>query len=168
MRASALYRASLLAGASLVATAQGARADLVLSSNDGHTVMDAQKNLAAPALVTPDTLSLIDVSRYPPTVKATIEVPGSVVGPPMAVWIAMDESWAIVTSASKADPAGKFGISSDDRVSVIDLTATPPKIVQSTNAGAGATMVRRSPDGTLPARHSAWWRPTACRAGRSR
>jgi DNA-binding beta-propeller fold protein YncE len=149
MRASALYRASLLAGASLVATAQGARADLVLSSNDGHTVMDAQKNLAAPALVTPDTLSLIDVSRYPPTVKATIEVPGSVVGPPMAVWIAKDESWAIVTSASKADPAGKFGISPDDRVSVIDLTAAPPKIVQSTNAGAGATMVRLSPDGTV-------------------
>lgn len=34
-------------------------------------------------------------------------------------------------------------------MSVIDLTATPPKIVQSTNAGAGATMVRLSPDGAL-------------------
>ncbi|HET6239115.1 MAG TPA: hypothetical protein VFE41_29805 [Acetobacteraceae bacterium] len=149
MHASGPTRASLLVGAFLLATAQDARADLVLSSNDGHTVMDAQKNLAAPAQVTPDTLSLIDVSRYPPTVKATIEVPGSVVGPPMAVWIAKDESWAIVTSASKADPGGKFGIAPDDRVSVIDLTAAPPKIVQSTNAGAGATMVRLSPDGTV-------------------
>jgi DNA-binding beta-propeller fold protein YncE len=149
MHASGPTRASLLVGAFLLATTLGARADLVLSSNDGHTVMDAQKNLAAPAQVTPDTISLIDVSRYPPTIKATIEVPGSVVGPPMAAWIAKDESWAIVTSASKADPAGKFGISPDDRVSVIDLTAAPPKIVQSTNAGAGATMVRLSPDGTL-------------------
>ena len=149
MNASGPTRASLLVGAFLLATTQGARADLVLSSNDGHTVMDAQKNLAAPAQVTPDTISLIDVSRYPPTIKATIEVPGSVVGPPMAAWIAKDESWAIVTSASKADPAGKFGISPDDRVSVIDLTAAPPKIVQSTNAGGGATTVRLSPDGAV-------------------
>jgi WD40 repeat protein len=126
-----------------------ARADLVLSSNDGHTVQDAQKNLVAPSEVKPDTVSLIDVSRYPPTIKATIEVPGSVVGPPMAAWIAKDESWAIVTSATKADPAGKSGIAPDDRVNVLDLTASPPKIVQSTNAGAGATMVRLSPDGTL-------------------
>jgi DNA-binding beta-propeller fold protein YncE len=142
-------RASLFAGTCLLASTLAARADLVLSSNDGHTVMDAQKNLVAAAHVTPDTLSLIDVSRYPPTIKATIEVPGSVIGPPMAVWITKDESWAIVTSASKADPGGKFGISPDDRVSVIDLTSMPPKIVQSTNAGAGATMVRLSPDGSV-------------------
>jgi 6-phosphogluconolactonase (cycloisomerase 2 family) len=146
-------RACLFAGACLFATtlvATGAaRADMVLSSNDGHTVMDAQKNQVVPNPVRPDTVSLIDVSRYPPTIKATIDVPGSVVGPPMAAWIAKDESWAIVTSATKVDPAGKGGIGPDDRVSVLDLTASPPKIVQSTNAGAGATMVRLSPDGTL-------------------
>ena len=142
-------RAWLLACACLIATTFAARADLVLSSNDGHTVQDAQKNLVAPSEVKPDSVTLIDVSRYPPTIKATIEVPGSVVGPPMAAWIAKDESWAIVTSATKADPSGKFGIGADDRVSVLDLTVSPPKIVQSTNAGGGATMVRLSPDGTL-------------------
>jgi hypothetical protein len=142
-------RAWLLAGACLIATTLAARADVVLSSNDGHTVQDAQKNLVAPSEVKPDTVTLIDVARYPPTIKATIEVPGSVVGPPMAAWIAKDESWAIVTSATKADPAGKSGIAPDDRVSVLDLTASPPKIVQSTTAGAGATMVRLSPEGTL-------------------
>jgi len=143
------YRACLLAGACVLAIPLAARADLVLSSNDGHTVLDAQMNQVAPDPVKPDTLSLIDVSQYPPTIQATIEVPGSVVGPPMAVWIASDESWAIVTSATKAEAGAKFGIAPDDRVSVIDLTAAPPKIVQSTNAGAGATMVRLSPDGTL-------------------
>ena len=84
-----------------------ARADIVLSSNDGHTVQDEQKNLVAPKEVHPDTVSLIDVSHYPPTITATIEVPGSVVGPPTAAWIAKDESWAIVTSATKADPQAK-------------------------------------------------------------
>ena len=126
-----------------------ARADIVLSSNDGHTVVDNNGTLIAPPKPMPDTVSIIDVSRYPPTIKDTIEVPGSVVGPPMAVWVAPDESWAIVTSATKADPQGPHGISPDDRVSVIDLAASPPKIVQSLTSGPGATMVRVSPDGTL-------------------
>jgi DNA-binding beta-propeller fold protein YncE len=54
-----------------------------------------------------------------------------------------------VTSATKADPQGKFGISSDDRVSVIDLKTSPPRVIQTTTAGPGSTVVRVSPNGTL-------------------
>ena len=143
------YAPHLIAATLLVAPLTAARADLVLSSNDGHTVQDAQKNLVAPKDVHPDTVSLIDVSHYPPRITATIDCPGSVVGPPTAAWIAKDESWAIVTSATKADPQARNGIAPDDRVSVLDLAAKPPKIVQSLTAGAGATTVRVSPDGTL-------------------
>lgn len=149
MRGNIPGRTAVGLSAVLLAAAPAARADLVLSSNDGHTVMDAQKNQVAPNPVGADTLTLIDVSHYPPTIKATIEVPGSVVGPPGAVWISPDESWAIVTSATKADPAGKGGIGPDGRVSVVDLTSTPPKIVQSLTSGAGATQVRVSPNGKL-------------------
>jgi DNA-binding beta-propeller fold protein YncE len=142
--------AFLLATSLLTAIpASAARPDIVLSSNDGHTVQDAEKNLVAPKDVHPDTVSLIDVSLYPPIIKATIEVPGSVVGPPTAAWIAKNESWAIVSSATKADPQGKGGTGPDDRVSVIDLTSKPPKIVQSLTSGLGATTVRVSPDGKL-------------------
>jgi DNA-binding beta-propeller fold protein YncE len=125
------------------------RADIVLSSNDGHTVQDDQKRLVAPKEVRPDTISIIDVAHYPPRITATIEVPGSVVGPPTAAWVAKDESWAIVTSATKADAQAKDGIAPDDRVSVIDLTSRPPKITQSLTSGPGATTVRISPDGKL-------------------
>ncbi len=142
--------AAVLGAAVLIAMPPtAARADIVLSSNDGHTVQDEQKALVAPKDVHPDTVSLIDVSHYPPTIKATIEVPGSVVGPPTAAWIAKDESWAIVTSATKADPQSKGGISPDDRVSVLDLTSNPPKITQSLTSGLGATTVRVSPDGKV-------------------
>ena len=58
-----------------------AAADVVLSSNDGHTVADSKGALVAPSKPTPDTLSIIDVSQYPPKIKDTIEVPGSVVSP---------------------------------------------------------------------------------------
>jgi DNA-binding beta-propeller fold protein YncE len=144
-------QAACVLAASLLATAlpNMARADIVLSSNDGHMVQDAQKNLVAPKDVHPDTVSIIDVANYPPKITATIEVPGSVVGPPTAAWVAKDESWAIVTSANKADPQGKGGTGPDDRVSVLDLTSKPPKIVQSLTAGLGATTVRVSPDGKL-------------------
>ncbi len=135
-----LFAASMLAAP--------ARADIALSSNDAHTVLDNGVQRAA-AGAPADTLSVIDLTEYPPKAVAMIDVPGSVVGPPMAVAIARDESFAIVTSATKADPSGPAGISPDDRVSVVDLTSKPPQVVQSLHAGPGATTVRISPDGAL-------------------
>lgn len=127
-----------------------AHADLVLSSNDGHTIMDGNKQLVAPNPPGADTITVIDVKSYPPTIKATFEAPGSVVGPPGAIWISADETWGIVTSATKADDEAKTGgISPDDRVAVFDLTSNPPKITQSLTSGLGATQVRVSPDGSL-------------------
>ena len=122
--------------------------DIALSSNDAHTVMVDGVQMAPPNAPA-DSLTLIDLAAYPPTVMTTIDVPGSVVGPPTAVTIARDESYAIVTSATKADPKGPAGISPDDRVTVIDLMAKPPAIIQELRAGAGATTVRITPDGTL-------------------
>jgi len=140
-----VFLAGLLAVSGL---AGPARADIALSSNDAHTVLDNGAQVA-PAGAPPDTLSVIDMAAFPPTVTATLNVPGSVVGPPMAVAVAKDESFAIVTSATKADAAGPGGISPNDQVSVIDLTMKPPQVVQSLKAGAGATTVRISPDGSV-------------------
>jgi DNA-binding beta-propeller fold protein YncE len=145
-----MRRHLLIASATLMSMLAGAaRADIVLSMTDNHTVMDSEANQVAPDPVKPDTLDIIDVGGFPPRIIGTVDVPGSVVGPPLAIWVARDESWAIVTAATKADRQGKFGISPDDRVSVIDLEANPPHVIQTTTAGAGATTVRVSPDGTL-------------------
>lgn len=132
----------------VTAWASPAWADLALSSNDAHTILDNGAQVAPPEAAA-DTLSVIDLAASPPSIRATLDVPGSVVGPPMAVAVAKDESFAIVTAATKADPAGPAGISPDNRVSVIDLTATPPQVVQSLQAEAGATTVRIAPGGTL-------------------
>ncbi len=137
--------AGLLAAA---AWAAPARADLALSSNDAHTILDNGVQVAPPEAAS-DTLSVIDLAASPPSIRATLDLPGSVVGPPMAVAVAKDESFAIVTSATKADPAGPAGISPDNRISVIDLTMTPPQVVQSLRAEAGAATVRIAPDGAM-------------------
>jgi DNA-binding beta-propeller fold protein YncE len=140
----------LLAAAVTSTLPMVAMADVIVSSNDAHTVMDAQKQMVAPNPAGPDTVTIIDVKSYPPKIKATFDAPGSVVGPPGAIWVSKDESWGIVTAATKADTASKAGgISPDDQVSVFDLTANPPKVVQSLTAGLGAAQVRVSPDGTL-------------------
>jgi DNA-binding beta-propeller fold protein YncE len=139
----------LLAAAMTVTLPISARADVVLSSNDGHSVMNAAKTIVAPNPPGSDTITVIDVKSYPPRIKAAFEAPGSVVGPPGAIWISKDESWGIVTAATKADAAVKGGISPDDRVAVFDLTANPPKVTQNLTAGTGATQVRVSPTGTL-------------------
>jgi DNA-binding beta-propeller fold protein YncE len=140
----------LTASALACLTAIGAaRADIILSMNDNHTVLDEKSNQVAPTAIRPDSIDVIDVSQNPPHIIATVEAPGSVVGPPLAVWVAPDESWAITTSATKADANAKFGIAQDNRVSVIDLTAKPPRVVQSLTAGNGATVVRVSLDGKL-------------------
>ena len=137
-------------GAALAAAAPcaQARADVALSSNDAHAVL-VNGAPVAPEDAVPDTLSVIDLSQSPPKVAYTIEVPGSVVGPPTAVAVSQDETYAVVTSSTRADPAGPAGISPDDRVTVVDLTAKPPMAVQHLRAGSGAGTVRISPDGTM-------------------
>jgi DNA-binding beta-propeller fold protein YncE len=144
-----MLKPSVAALAALLCAHQASAADLIVSMNDNHTVLDAAANQVAADPVRPDTADIIDIGQSPPRVVQTFEVPGSIVGPPFAVWVAPDFSWAILTSATKADPAAKFGIAPDDRVSVVDLSTTPPHVVQTLNAGAGATTVRVSPDGTL-------------------
>ncbi len=123
----------------------GARAEIAVVSNDAHTVLDDGKQVT-PKNAVADTVAIISLADYPPKVIGTAEAPGSVVGPPTAVAVAPDESWAVVTSATKAEAAGPGGIAPDDRVSVIDLAGSPPKVIQSLRAGAGATTVRFTPD----------------------
>lgn len=102
---SGLALAFAIAGASMAA-----RAEIAVSSNDAHTVTVNGQQIAAEPVVA-DTLSIVDLAKYPPQVAATIDVPGSVVGPPYAVAVAPDESFSIVSSATKLD----FSRSEEDR-----------------------------------------------------
>lgn len=137
-----------LAVALLAATALShpAAADLIAVANDNHSVnvngkMETAKNPP------PDNVVIIDTSQYPPRVVATVDAPTSVVGAPNSVWISPDEKWALVTSATKIDPKDPTKIIDNDAVSVIDLTASPPKVVQTIEAGKGANEVSVDSDG---------------------
>jgi DNA-binding beta-propeller fold protein YncE len=62
------------------------------------------------------------------------------IGPPEAVVVSRDESFAIVTAAQKYNPADPLHPLDDDKVSVIDLSdPAKPRVLETMASGAGAS-----------------------------
>ena len=146
MRNGLKLSAILLASACLGA---GARADIAVSANDAHSTLvngvgGAVKD--APS----DSAAVIDLSQSPPRIIGTVDVPASVAGPAQGVFVARDESFAIIPAGNRAVD-GK--IVPDNKVSVIDLSVSPPKVVQQVAAGMGANAVAVNPGGHAGSRH---------------
>jgi DNA-binding beta-propeller fold protein YncE len=155
----------------LLATTTGiaaARAEIAVSANDGKVkLVDGVVQVIKDGR---DTISLIDLSVSPPKIVAEIEVPASVVGPPMSVAISPKEDFALITGAMKIDPADPTKQVPDNKLTVIDLGAgdagivgslkkatgigtapvtTQPKILATLEAGAGAAGVSINRAGTM-------------------
>lgn len=125
-----------------------ASAQIALSGNDNKQVLEngTVRTLPNPA---PDNVTVLDLSATPPRIVATVAAPHSVVGPPLSVAITPDERLGLAASAQKIDPANPTTIIPDNRLSVIDLRANPPAVVQTLEAGAGASGVSVNRAGTL-------------------
>jgi len=125
---------------SFIALAGPCCAEIAVSANDGKMVMDdgVAKVRKEPL---PDTVSILDLSGPSPRIVAELPAPASVVGPPASVAIAPDESFALVTGAMKVDPADPTKTVADDKLTVIDLKSSPPKVLATLQAGAGAAGV---------------------------
>ena len=133
----------LLAGTSLPS-----HADLLISANDGKAELVNGVN-TVPDSPVPDNIAIIDLSVSPPKVKAEIQMPTSLVGPPSSVAIARDETFALVTAATKIDPNDKKKVVPHNLLSVVNLKASPPKLVATHETGAGASGVAINRAGTL-------------------
>ena len=137
-----------MALAGLALTAGGVHAQLAVSANDNKAVnINGVGSVVANA--PPDTVTVIDLGARPPRVVAEINVPTSVVGPPTSVAVSPDESLALVTRASKIDPADATKVVADDTLSVIDLKASPPAVIATLKAGLGAAGVSFNKQGNL-------------------
>lgn len=144
----ALLRIALTLPLVIGLVAQRADAQWAVSSNDNKVRLDngVVKVVPNPA---PDTATIIDLGVTPPRVVAEIPVPGSVVGPPMSVAITPDQGLALITSSTKVDPADATKTVPDNRLSVVDLKATPPAVIATLQAGKGAAGVSVNRQGTL-------------------
>ncbi|WP_178133197.1 YncE family protein [Vineibacter terrae] len=133
---------------SLACLSVQASAQIAVSSNDRKMVLDngVPKVVAGPK---PDTATVIDLGVTPPKVLAEIDVPGSVVGPPLSVAVARDGSVAYVASAMKIDAKDPTKQEADDKIAIIDLKASPPKVVGQIQAGKAPSGMSITPDGKL-------------------
>jgi DNA-binding beta-propeller fold protein YncE len=134
--------AIVIASAFVCATA---RADIAVSANDAHsTLVNGVGGAVKDA--PPDNATVIDLSQSPPRIIGTVDVAASVAGPAQGVFVAKDESFAIIPAGNRTED-GK--IVPDNKVSVVDLSVSPPKVVQQVTAGMGANAVAVNPAGTL-------------------
>ena len=109
-----------------------AEARLAIAGNDGKQIQAAEQ-----IGVTPDSVSVIDLAAYPPKVIGQVQVPAAMIGPPEAVAVSRDDSFAIVTAAQKINPADAMHPADNDQVSVIDLSRPAnPRVLQTVAVGA--------------------------------
>ena len=125
-----------------------AAAQLAVSANDAKAVLVNGVNTVPPNPAD-DTVTIIDLGVSPPKVVGELKAPSSVVGPPQNVAIAPDESIALISSNMKLDATDPKKLVPDNRVSVIDLKATPPAVIATLEAGLGPAGISINRAGTL-------------------
>ena len=139
----------------------GAR-QLMLVANDEKIVWDdAGKAVSSPA--GRDTLSIVDIGGDPlaPPIIANLALPNTVIGPPTNLAITPDGTLALVAnSMNTISEAGALRNVPDNRVFVVDLTTSSPRIIdtisvgkqpsgQSINKAGTLALVANRADGTV-------------------
>lgn len=140
--------ALILAACSSTPQGPGGPTDIAVSANETKVFLDNGTVRVRPSGAR-DSITVLDLSASPPKVIGEVNVPTSVVGPPMSVAIAPDLSYALVTSATQISPQDAQKVVDANRLSVIDLAQNPPRVVQTLEAGAGAAGVDINAAGTL-------------------
>lgn len=145
------FRSSIPAGVllcvSIVVSPAALCADIIVSAQDGKFVrVDGRATFPEPA--PSDSLVVIDASTFPPVLKGTVEgLEHTVQGPPQAVAVTPDGKLAIVAAPTRYDYAAKkdFG----NFVQVVDIEASPPRLIGKVDVGGHPNGLSINRDGTL-------------------
>jgi DNA-binding beta-propeller fold protein YncE len=141
-------RAVVLALVAVPFMSFGAAAQIAVSANDNKVVnIDGTNTIVQNP--PPDNALIVDIGVSPPKVIGQVNVGAAVPGVPQSVAVAPDESIALVTAATRIDPADPKKTTDDNKLAVIDLKATPPAVIATLEVGVGPSGVSFSPDGKL-------------------
>jgi len=141
-----LHLVLALSALALATTCVSTQAQLALSANDGKQPLLG----TVPTSHTSDNVAVIDLNHFPPRVIGTVDVPTSMIGPPLAVAVAHNGSFALVSNAQKFNPSDASKFVLDNTVSVIDLKdPRHPIVIQTLQAGNGATGISFNKSDTL-------------------
>ena len=132
----------------LISTLPACAADIIVSAQDGKFVRSTGV-ATYPQPAPPDSLVVIDASRSPPVVKGTLEgIEHTVQGPPQAVAVTPDGKLAIVAAPTRYDYTAKKELF-DNFVQVVDIEASPPKLLGNVDVGGHPNGLSINRDGTL-------------------
>lgn len=123
-------------------------AQVIIAGNDNKAlVVDGQLQIDPQGV---QSVSIIDIGPDGPTLRATIEVPNSIFGPPTNLAITADNRLALVAEAVRIDPdASPPKFVPSDKLHVIDLEADPPQIIDTLAVGRQPSGMSISPDGRM-------------------
>ena len=144
-----LTRLSLvIAFITFVASVSALAADIIVSAQDGKFVrVEGRATFPQPA--PPDSLVVLDASQSPPVIKAVFEgLEHTVQGPPQAVAVTPDGKLAIVAAPTRYDYDAKKELF-DNFLQIVDIEASPPKLVAKVDVGAHPNGLTINRDGTL-------------------
>src|SRR5690349_19922952 len=148
MRVSAQVRGAgaLLIGALLWAGQAGA--EIAISANDQKVKLVNGVTVVQPS-PSADNITVYDVTSERIKSLGSLDVPTSVVGPPLSVAIAPDESFALVTANQKIDPNDSTKTVADNRMSLVDLREGRVRLLATVETGKGPAGVAINRAGTL-------------------
>lgn len=145
-----LARLALLAIAAAPLLSAGAQAQLIISGNDEKQGWDAN---GKPINNPPghDTVSIIDIKdRTKPHIVANLPLMNTVVGPPVNLAITPNQQLALVAnSLNWVKGPDKWQGEPDNKLYVIDLTASPPKQIATVELGKQPSGLAINKAGTL-------------------
>ena len=147
-----LWLATLVAGASATLLAGGgAGAQMLITGNDEKVSFDANtgKTIMHPA--GKDTVSIIDIADpAKPKIVANLPLMNTITGPPVNLAITPDQHLALVANSLDwvKDGDSWKGVP-DNKIYVIDLTASPPAQIGTVDAGKQASGMAINRAGTL-------------------
>src|SRR3984957_17412834 len=140
-----------VAGCAVLALANESRAQLLITGNDEKVSFDENtgKTITHPA--GKDTVSIIDIAD-PAKPKIIVNLPlmNTITGPPVNLAITPDRHLALVANSLDwvKDGDGWKGVP-DNKIYVIDLTASPPAQIATIEAGKQASGMAINRAGTL-------------------
>jgi DNA-binding beta-propeller fold protein YncE len=117
--------------------ASGGKRELMIVGNDEKVMWDGDGKLVL-SRGGKDTVSIVDIGADPLAPKIIVNLPldNSIIGPPVNLAITPDESLALVASSMNVvDENGVLKQVPDNRLWVIDLTANPPRRIDTVTVG---------------------------------
>jgi DNA-binding beta-propeller fold protein YncE len=136
--------------AALVTAPVGVKAQLIITGNDEKQTWDSSgKQINNPPGA--DTVSIIDIgNRAKPRILANLPLMNTVVGPPVNLAITPDQRLALVANSLDWVKDGEnWKGAPDNKLYVIDLTASPPQLIATLELGKQPSGMAVNRAGTL-------------------